>query len=109
VILQEKDKSLEKIIEDKEKKNLEISKLKSKLRAIEEKTEYEVILLEMEGYKNKIMCSCGAQREREVVLTTCPHIFCKKCIEDSVGNRNRKCPLCGIKFNKNDVREICWN
>lgn len=39
-ILQEKDKNLEKIIEDKEKKNLEISKLKSKLRAIEEKTEY---------------------------------------------------------------------
>ena len=49
------------------------------------------------------MCSCTGDREREVVLKTCPHLFCKRCIEDTTNNRNRKCPLCGIKFTKTDV------
>jgi E3 ubiquitin-protein ligase BRE1 len=107
-ILQEKDKQVEKIIEDKEKKNLEINRLNGKLKLIEAKTEHEELVIEMEEYKRKIMCRCGSEREREVVLMTCPHIFCKKCIEDSVGNRNRKCPICGVKFTKTDVHEICW-
>lgn len=38
---------MEKIIEDKEKKNLEINKLKGKLKAIEAKTEYEELVMEI--------------------------------------------------------------
>jgi len=73
------------------------------MKAIEEKTEYEVLNMEMEEYKSKIMCICGAGRIKEVVLKTCPHIFCKKCIEDTTANRNRKCPICGVRYTKTDI------
>jgi E3 ubiquitin-protein ligase BRE1 len=103
--LSEKDKTIEKLIEDKEKKNLENSKLYLQLNA---KSEFEVLRREMEEYKTKIMCRCGADREREVVLKTCPHIFCKKCIDDTTANRNRKCPICSVRFTKTDIHEIVW-
>ena len=41
-----------------------------------------------------------------MVLNTCPHAFCKRCIEDMNMSRNRKCPLCGVKFGKTDIHEI---
>jgi E3 ubiquitin-protein ligase BRE1 len=52
------------------------------------------------------MCSCSREQEKSVVLKTCPHAFCKKCIEEMNNSRNRKCPLCGIKFGKSDVHDI---
>lgn len=104
-LIAEKEKTIEKLIEEKEKKNLEITKLNLKMNS---KTEYEVLKMEMEEYKSKIMCRCGAEREREVVLKTCPHIFCKKCIDDTTANRNRKCPICGTRFTKTDIHEIVW-
>lgn len=58
---------------------------------------------DLDLYKSKIMCRCGADREREVVLKTCPHIFCKKCIDDTQSNRNRKCPMCSVRFTKADI------
>lgn len=104
-ILNEKDKNIEKLIEDKEKKNLEIDKLHYKINS---SSENEILRMELEEYKSKIMCRCGTEREREVMLKTCPHIFCKKCIDDATANRNRKCPICGIRFTKTDVHEINW-
>jgi E3 ubiquitin-protein ligase BRE1 len=65
--------------------------------------------MELNEYKGKIMCSCTGDREREVALKTCPHLFCKKCIDDTTINRNRKCPLCRTRFTKTDVHEIKWN
>lgn len=65
-----------------------------------------VLKMEMEEYKRKLMCNCSRDQERSVVLKTCPHAFCKKCIEDMNNSRNRKCPLCGVKFGKSDLHDI---
>jgi E3 ubiquitin-protein ligase BRE1 len=102
--LKEKDDVVSKLLELKEKKNLEIDKL----RQLSSKTEYEMVKKELEACKAKILCSCGTDREREVVLKTCPHIFCKKCIENTTSMRNRKCPICNTRFTKTDIHEICW-
>lgn len=78
----------------------------ARFNAIEEKSEVGVLKMEMEEYKRKLMCNCSRDQERSVVLKTCPHAFCKKCIEDMNNSRNRKCPLCGIKYGKSDVHDI---
>jgi E3 ubiquitin-protein ligase BRE1 len=68
-----------------------------------------MLKVELEEYRSKIMCHCGSEKPREVVLKTCPHFFCKKCIDDTQLNRNRKCPICAAKFGKTDILEIVWS
>jgi len=72
-------------------------------------TELEMLRTDLEEYKAKIICPCGRDKKREVVLKTCPHFFCKKCIDDTHANRNRKCPICSVRFNKTDIHEIVWS
>ena len=107
-LLEETERTVERLSEEKERKNLEINKMRVRVRAMEEKNEYEVLRIELETYKAKVMCRCGADRERDIALKTCPHVFCRKCIDDTTSHRNRKCPLCGIRFTKSDIIEIAW-
>ena len=44
---------------------------------------------------NPEFCICG-----------CGHTFCRKCIE--AATNDGKCPICGIKFSKDDVIQIAW-
>lgn len=108
--LSEREKQLSKLQGEKEAMKSEIRQLKSRVESLTLKSEDEVMRLEMEHYKSKIMCIiCSGDREREVGLKTCPHLFCRKCIDDTQNSRNRKCPSCGIKFTKTDIHEIKWN
>ena len=43
---------------------------------------------------------------RDTALKTCGHVFCRKVIDGLVESRSRKCPLCGVKFDKNDILKI---
>ena len=98
-LLAQKDKTIE-------RKNLELSKMQLQNSS---QADLELLRVELEEYKSKIMCHCGAERPREVVLKTCPHIFCKKCIDDTHASRNRKCPICSTRFTKTDIHEIVWS
>lgn len=53
-----------------------------------------------------LRCSVCRDRFKEVALTRCFHLFCKECIDESIRNRNRKCPACGEKFGQDDVKTI---
>jgi E3 ubiquitin-protein ligase BRE1 len=69
----------------------------------------EMLHIELQNLRSKLYCSCKNDREIEVSLKTCPHIFCKKCIDDVTTNRARFCPLCKAKFSKSDINLIKWN
>ena len=43
---------------------------------------------------------------RDTALKTCGHVFCKKVVDGLVDTRRRKCPLCGVKFDKTDILKI---
>ena len=90
-----------------------MTKLSSDHSQISEKTSArkslgpDLIKLELEEYRKKVKCSlCGA-RDKEVALTRCMHCFCKTCVDENLLQaRNRKCPLCGLKFADSDVRPV---
>jgi len=42
----------------------------------------------------------------DVVLTRCGHLFNKKCTDDLISTRNRKCPACGRTFGVDDVMNV---
>lgn len=54
----------------------------------------------------KLNCSVMTNCKKEVVLTRCGHMFSKKCTDDLIATRNRKCPICGRAFGLDDVQMI---
>ena len=45
-------------------------------------------------------------RKREVCITKCYHLFCRRCIEINLETRHRKCPACGLAFGQADVATV---
>jgi E3 ubiquitin-protein ligase BRE1 len=62
--------------------------------------------LELQAVRKTLKCGVCSERDKNVVITKCWHMFCKHCVDRMVESRNRKCPGCGIKFTSNDVKEI---
>lgn len=56
--------------------------------------------------RKKLNCSVVTSCRKEVVLTRCGHLFSKKCTDDLIATRNRKCPICGRPFGLDDVQMI---
>lgn len=54
----------------------------------------------------KLNCSVMTNCRKEVVLTRCGHLFSKKCTDNLIATRNRKCPICGRAFGLDDVQMI---
>jgi outer membrane murein-binding lipoprotein Lpp len=54
-------------------------------------------------------CSVCHERYKEVVISKCYHLFCKKCIDDNLKSRHRKCPACGLAFGENDVKTVYFS
>lgn len=51
-------------------------------------------------------CSVCRDKVKDTVINRCGHLFCKECIDNNLSSRNRKCPLCHITFDKNDIGKI---
>ncbi|KAJ1607948.1 hypothetical protein OJ253_2130 [Cryptosporidium canis] len=51
-------------------------------------------------------CSVCRDKVKDTVINRCGHLFCKECIDNNLSSRNRKCPLCHITFDKNDIGRI---
>ncbi|CAM0948657.1 unnamed protein product [Alopecurus aequalis] len=100
----EKDRFSKRRIED----DLELmSRKASSLRA---KTEASSVLdkvqQEVNEYRGILKCGVCRDRQKEVVITKCYHLFCNDCIQKLLRNRQRRCPSCGLSFGANDVKTI---
>lgn len=61
---------------------------------------------ELQMYKKLMRCNSCDAREKNSVLAKCMHVFCRKCLEDRIETRQRKCPNCGEAFAASDIRTI---
>lgn len=61
---------------------------------------------ELVMYKKLLKCNSCHTREKNAVLAKCMHVFCRKCLEDRIETRQRKCPNCGEPFSATDIRTI---
>lgn len=46
------------------------------------------------------------QNDKNVVLLTCFHTFCKECMDKNIKNRTRMCLQCHKKVNKNQIHQF---
>jgi E3 ubiquitin-protein ligase BRE1 len=53
-----------------------------------------------------VYCSLCSQRPKDCVIAKCFHAFCRKCINNNLTNRNRKCPLCQSAYDQKDVKNL---
>ncbi|KAI0562770.1 Histone ubiquitination protein [Gracilaria domingensis] len=56
--------------------------------------------------RKKLNCSIVTNKPKEVVLLRCGHLFSRQCTDNLIATRNRKCPICGETFGKDDVRSV---
>ncbi|XP_042393673.1 E3 ubiquitin-protein ligase BRE1-like 1 isoform X2 [Zingiber officinale] len=66
----------------------------------------EKLQQEVKEYRGILKCSICLDRQKEVVIAKCYHLFCYQCIQRTISNRQRKCPTCGSSFGANDVKPI---
>ncbi|XP_058084493.1 E3 ubiquitin-protein ligase BRE1-like 1 isoform X2 [Magnolia sinica] len=61
---------------------------------------------EVREYKEILKCSVCHDRQKEVVITKCYHLFCGTCVQRILESRQRRCPICAASFGPNDVKNI---
>ncbi|KAK9824459.1 hypothetical protein WJX72_010429 [[Myrmecia] bisecta] len=61
---------------------------------------------ELEGLRALLRCNVCHERPKDVILTTCQHMFCSECVKRNLAMRNRKCPGCGSQYGQNDVKHF---
>lgn len=59
---------------------------------------------EVDAMRTLLNCNVCHERQKNVIITKCCHMFCQKCIQRSLETRNRKCPGCGHAFSQADVK-----
>nr|XP_010933635.2 LOW QUALITY PROTEIN: E3 ubiquitin-protein ligase BRE1-like 1 [Elaeis guineensis] len=66
----------------------------------------EKLRQEIKEYRGILKCSVCLDRQKEVVIAKCYHLFCHTCVQRTLENRQRRCPTCGVSFGPNDVKPI---
>ncbi|KAK8941203.1 E3 ubiquitin-protein ligase BRE1-like 1 [Platanthera zijinensis] len=66
----------------------------------------EKLRQQMREYKGILKCRICHDRQKEVVIAKCYHLFCTQCVERTIESRQRKCPTCSVSFGQNDVKPI---
>ncbi|XP_024516712.1 E3 ubiquitin-protein ligase BRE1-like 2 isoform X1 [Selaginella moellendorffii] len=91
-----------------EKKRLEneLTVLKTKHTTAQENALVEKLQEEVNKYRTLLKCSVCHDRQKEVAITKCLHLFCNPCIQRNLEIRHRKCPGCGVGFGAGDVRHV---
>ncbi|XP_062231919.1 E3 ubiquitin-protein ligase BRE1-like 1 isoform X2 [Phragmites australis] len=100
----EKERYSKKRIED------DLDLMSSKVSSLRAKTDKSALLEklhhEVREYRGILKCGVCHDRQKEVVIAKCYHLFCNQCIQKSLGNRQKRCPSCGLSFGVNDVKPI---
>ncbi|CAK4081054.1 unnamed protein product [Aphanomyces euteiches] len=68
----------------------------------------EIERYELLEARKKLNCSVCQDAPKEVMISKCSHMFCKKCMDDNLKARNRKCPTCKKMFGQDDVKAVWW-
>ena len=66
----------------------------------------EELTIQVKELKNRLACPVCNTRDKKVIITRCKHMFCRQCVNANLEGRNRKCPSCGIRFDKKDVEDV---
>lgn len=66
----------------------------------------EELTIQVNQLKSRICCPVCNTRDKKVIIARCRHMFCRTCVAKSLEGRNRKCPSCGIRFDKKDVEDV---
>mmetsp|Transcript_2932 Transcript_2932/g.6418 ORF Transcript_2932/g.6418 Transcript_2932/m.6418 type:complete len:863 (+) Transcript_2932:174-2762(+) len=61
---------------------------------------------EVNAMRQLLNCNVCHERQKNVIITKCCHVFCDKCIKRNLEARNRKCPGCGMMFGQADVKQF---
>ena len=56
--------------------------------------------------KGRLACNVCNERDKQVILLRCRHMFCRPCVDKNIKNRSRKCPGCGQRFGMKDVGDV---
>ena len=66
----------------------------------------EELTIQVNSLKSRLACPVCNTRDKKVIITRCRHMFCRSCVAANLEGRNRKCPSCGIRFDKKDVEDV---
>jgi E3 ubiquitin-protein ligase BRE1 len=66
----------------------------------------EQLTIQVNQLKSRIACPVCNTRDKKVIINRCRHMFCRHCVALSLESRNRKCPSCGLRFDKKDVEDV---
>jgi E3 ubiquitin-protein ligase BRE1 len=107
--LQKRSEELSKIYEKEKKLRIEVNRELNKLR---NKKDSDSAVTTASGNTmlsitlGMLHCPVCKLRYKGVVLNKCFHLFCKECIEDVMQKKTKKCPTCGEKINKDDIKTV---
>jgi len=92
-----------------EKKKTEEKREEKKEEAKEEDEGVQTLKYLLKQKREKLNCAVCKEREKQVMLAKCMHMFCRQCIKEQQAARNRACPLCKKKFDPNsDVKQVTF-
>ncbi|CAL8088833.1 unnamed protein product [Calicophoron daubneyi] len=110
VSVQEKASAFERVSFRHQRLQEELVTLRRKyerLRKIEQSHNAdEVLLAEIQDYKEQLTCPTCKTNKKDAILTKCFHVFCLNCLKTRYETRNRKCPKCNATFGANDYHRI---
>jgi E3 ubiquitin-protein ligase BRE1 len=89
--------------EDKVLLQKKLAKLAGSSGSSSSKSEYEE---QIAAYQKMLACTVCDVNQKETIIVSCNHMFCKECINKNIKNRNRRCPSCKKMFGENDVHTI---
>ncbi|ORX53956.1 hypothetical protein DM01DRAFT_1335814 [Hesseltinella vesiculosa] len=117
--LEEHLTEVQKLVKDKTRAMEEEKKLASQVQDEHEKLkrrweltshgdnpQEQQLVEECEELRSLLKCSTCKTRFRSHLITRCMHTFCKRCIDDRIETRQRRCPTCGEAFGSTDVRQF---
>jgi E3 ubiquitin-protein ligase BRE1 len=81
-------------------------KLNATMQQLNNRTDNQELEDELIELRRALNCPVCHSNRRSCFIIRCSHTFCKSCIDTNIQVRNRKCPTCGIKFQKDDVHPL---
>lgn len=104
------------LTEELTSKSISHSKLEAKLKATDgllqkyKQNNTSSILQEdekqLEALRSITKCSVCSKNWKNMVITTCGHVFCNGCVQERLAARLRRCPTCNKGFSSNDLLSI---
>ncbi|XP_019155373.1 PREDICTED: E3 ubiquitin-protein ligase BRE1-like 2 [Ipomoea nil] len=85
---------------------VELNKTVEELTSQSGEDEIQKLQDEINDCKATLKCGVCIDRQKEVVIAKCYHMFCYPCIQRNLEMRHQRCPGCGTTFGQNDVKFV---